>query len=55
MYICLLPKNQPLCHEVAIITMQEVHIAILIPILIKVEKGLVWEAGPRTSKLSTFL
>ena len=55
MYICLLPQNQFLCQQVAIITMQLVHIAIHIPNLIRIEKGLGWEPGPRTSKMSTFL
>ena len=39
MYICLLPQNQVLCQQVAIITMQLDHIAIHIPSLIRTERG----------------
>ena len=55
MYICLLPQNQLLCQQVARITMQLYHIAIHIPRLIRIERGLGWKPGPRTSKISTFL
>ena len=55
MYICQLPNNQPLYQQVAIISMQLYHIAIHIPSLIRIERGLVWEPGPRTSNISTFL
>ena len=51
MYISLLPKNQLLCQQVAIIAMQLDHIAIHIPSLIGIERGIGWEPGPRTSKL----
>ena len=55
MYVCLLPQNQLLCQEVAIITMQLDHIAIQILRLTMIARGLEWEPGPRTSKISTFL
>ena len=35
--------------------MQLDHIAIHIPSLIRNERGLVWQPGPRTSNISTFL
>ena len=43
MYICLLPPNQLLCQQVAIITMPEHHIAKLIPSVIRIERGLGWD------------
>ena len=55
MYICLLPQNHLLCQQAAIIIMQQNHIAVHIPSLIMIEKGLLLEPGPRTSKISTFL
>ena len=55
MYICLLPQTQLLCQQVAIIKMQLDHIAIHITSLIRIERGLGWEPGPKTSKISTFL
>ena len=75
MYISLLPQNQLLCQQVAMITMQLDHIAIHIPSLCRIEgllgwepgswfthtkfrsieRGLGWDSGPRTSKISTFL
>ena len=55
MYICLLPQNQLLCQQVAVITMKIDHIAINISSLIRIERDLGWEPGPRTSKISTFL
>ena len=57
MHICLLPQNQLMCQQVAIITMQLDHIAIQIhiPSLIRIERGLGCEPGPQTSKISTFL
>ena len=50
MYISLLSQNQVLCQQVGIITVQRGHIAIHIPSLIRIEKGLELESGPRTSK-----
>ena len=55
MYICLLPQNQLLCQQVAIITMQLDYIAIHIPSLIWIQRGLGWEPLARTSKISNFL
>ena len=55
MYICLLPQNQILCQQIVKITMQIVHIARYIQSLIRIERGLGLEPGPRTSKISTFL
>ena len=55
MYIWKLPWNQLLFKQVAIITMQLHFIAMHIPSFIWIERGLVWEPGPRTSKISTFL
>ena len=55
MYISLLPKNLLLCQQVAIIAMQLHHIAIHIPSLIRIKRGIEWELGLRTSKISTFL
>ena len=55
MYVCLLPQNQHLCKQVAIITMHPDHIGIHIPPLIRIERGLEWESGRRTSKMFTFL
>ena len=54
-YICLLPQNPLFCQQVAKITMQIVHIAIHIPSVIRNERGLVLEPGPRKSNISTFL
>ena len=54
MYICLLPQNHLFSQQVAIITMQLDHIAVHTPSLIKIEKGLEWEPGPRTSN-NTFI
>ena len=55
MYICLLPQNQLLCQQVAIVAMQLVNIEIHIPSLIRIERGLGLEPGHRTSKMPTFL
>ena len=55
MYICLVPQNQLLCQKVVITTKQLDRIAIHIPSLIRIERGLVEEPGLRTSKISTFL
>ena len=40
MSICLLPQNQLLCQQVAIIAMQLDHVAIHITSLIRIERGL---------------
>ena len=53
MYICLLPQNQLLCRQVSMIAMQLYNIAIHILNLIRIERGLGREPGPRTSKIST--
>ena len=71
MYICLLPQNQLLCRQAAVVAMQLVqllcqqatidamqlrHISIYIPpSLNRIERGLVGEPGPRTSKIANFL
>ena len=55
MYLCLLPQIQLLCQQVATISMQLNHIAIYILNLIRIERGLGWQPGPRTSKMSFFL
>ena len=55
MYICLLPQNQLLCQQAAIITTQLDHKAVHIPSVIMIEKGLLLEPGPRTLKISTLL
>ena len=55
MFICLLPQNQLLCQQVGIIPMQTVEIALHIPSLIMIERGLGWEPGPRASKISPCL
>ena len=55
MDICLLPQNQLLSQQVIIITMHLYYIAIHIQSLIRIERGLGWEPGTRTSKISTFL
>ena len=55
MYISLLLQNQLLYEQVAINTMQIDHIAIHITRLIRIERVLGWEQGPRTSNISTFL
>ena len=54
MYICLLPQNHLFSQQVAIITMQLDHIAVHTTSLIRIEKGLEWEPGPRTSN-NTFI
>ena len=54
MYICVLPHIQLLC-QIVIIAMPLDHIAINITKLITIARGLEWEPGPRTSKISTFL
>ena len=55
MYICLLPENQRLCQQTAVVAKQLGHISIHTPSLIRIERGLVGEPGPRTSKSATFL
>ena len=55
MDICLLPQNQLLSQQVIKITMHLYYIAIHIQSLIRIERGLGWEPGTRTSKISTFL
>ena len=55
MYIGLLSQNKLLCQQVAITIMQLDHITMHIPSLIRIEKDLGLETGPRTSKIATFL
>ena len=55
MYICVLPQIQLLCQQIVIIAMPLDHIAIHITISITIARGLEWEPGPRTSKISTFI
>ena len=55
MNIGILPKSPLLCQQVAIITIQLDNISIQIPSVLRIERGLGWEPGPRTSKVSTFL
>ena len=50
MYICLLPQFQLLCQLAAIITMQICHMAIHIPNLIRIERGIDWNPGPQIRK-----
>ena len=55
MYICLLPQNQLLCQQAAVVAKQRGHISIDIPSLIRFERGLVAEPEHRTSKIAIFL
>ena len=47
-FIFLLPQNKLLCQQVAGTTMELDHIVICIPSLIRIERSLGWELGPRT-------
>ena len=52
LYIMLMPRNQLLCLQVNIMTMQQDHIATHTPRFIRIEKGLELVPGPRTSIVS---
>ena len=52
MYICLLPENQHLCKQTAVIAKPLGCISIHIPSLIRIERDLVGEPGPRKLLLS---
>ena len=54
MYICLLPQNQLLCQQVAIIIIQLDRITIHIPTLFRIELGLGSEQGPVHRKFLHF-
>ena len=57
MYISLLRQNQVLRQQAAVVAMHAVqlhYITIHIPSLVRIERGLGWEPGPRTSKIDTF-
>ena len=43
MYICLLPQNQLFCQQIAITTIQLDYIAIHMPSLLRIERGLGWK------------
>ena len=49
--ICLLPQHQLVFLQVAIVIMQEYHIAIHIPGFIRIERGLGREPGSQTLKI----